>query len=498
MVNPPQGLESQSPDRLAPMPRLPWLDGLRLLAASLVLLYHAQLAFTGFGYTPQPTGLVENLQHLLTPRPEFAELGLPWQWVSVPLWFGFQWVDVFVLVSGFSLVVSRRSPALPWGAFWTRRLLRLLWPYWTVAWLAYPALWAMGTATNSYLPQPWSVFVGSTFPLAFDYAGSTLASTSGPWAFLPLMVSLGLLFPPLWTLLQRWGGGHLLAVSLVLTLGYRALAIVVFQAHPAYVAPLDGRLGDLPSLVTGQPLMLVLAKLSTFVVGMVVGQMMTQGRGPLFWPRRRAVLMGLGLYAAGFVCQFDRAGWIVADLLVPLGLSLLAMVAVRGLTTVGWLSQGMTRLGRHSYSIFLVHYFVVDRTVKLVVQSDANRYLMLLPVMWVGTLLLAMVVDGLMPLFRRLVLALLRDLDYVLARSPMEPRIHDQPVWSPRIGDVVAYQGQSHWRVLKVERLLDEQLIWLCQVTDGVRSLWVPAEELEPSRLEGEWPVATGPPPRSP
>jgi peptidoglycan/LPS O-acetylase OafA/YrhL len=442
-------------------------------AAVLLLLYHAQLAFTGYAYTPQPTGLLDNVQRLLTPVDSLADLGWAGQLFSLPIWFGFQFVDVFVLISGFSLVLSLRDRPLRVGAFLQSRLLRILWPFWTVAWLSYPVLWAIGTATNSYIPHPWHVFAGSTFPLVFDYEGQLLLHTSGPWWFIPLIVSFALIFPVLWKLLQRWGAVNLLVVSTGLTIAYRVLAVYQFDGHPTYVM--------LATATDWQPFLLWLAKLSTFVVGMVVGQLYTQGQGPAFWHPRRAFVVGIGLYTAGFVCQFDRLGWVLVDLLLPLGLTLCWMAVLQAIAKPAWLSSTLVWLGKSSYSYFLIHNFVVDRTIKLVVQDDATLYVALLPVMVVGTLLLAVVADAMMPLIRRIVTGLLRDLDYVLHQDSALP----ESVWSPQVGDVVRYQGQTNWTVRKVERLLDERDIWLCQVTDGQRLLWVNTEDLALPTVEG-------------
>lgn len=453
--------------------RLAWLEGLRIGAAVLLLLYHAQLTFTGYAYTPQPTGLLDNVQQLLTPMDSWTDLGWVWQMLTLPLWFGFQFVDVFVLISGFSLVLSLQNQPLRIGSFLQSRLLRIFWPFWTVAWLSYPVLWAIGTATNSYIPHPWHVFAGSTFPLLFDYEGQLLLHTNGPWWFIPLIVSFAVLFPVLWKLLQRWGAVNLLVVSTGLTIAYRVLAVYQFEGHPTYVM--------MATATDWQPFILWLSKLSTFVVGMVVGQLYAQGKGPAFWHPRRALIVGVGIYAAGFVCQFDRLGWVLVDLLLPLGLTLCWMAVLQAIARPRWLSATLIWLGRHSYSYFLIHNFVVDRTIKLVVQDNAMLYAALLPVMVLGTLLLAVLADALMPLIRRIVMGLLRDVDYVLRQEATMP----ESVWSPQIGDVVRYQGQNTWTVRKVERLLDERDIWLCQVNDGQRSLWVNTEDLELPRSEG-------------
>lgn len=454
--------------RVSRSQRIAWLEGIRIAAAVLLLLYHAQLLFTGYAYTPQPTGLIDNLQQLIAPVNASPDRGLLFWLLSIPTWFGFQFVDVFVLISGFSLVLSLKGKPLELGSFLQRRLLRILWPFWTVAWLSYPVLWAIGTATSSYIPHAWHIFAGATFPLVFDYSGELLLHTSGPWWFVPLILTFALLFPFLWHLLQRWGAKNLLIVTTVLTITYRALGVYLFGGHPTYV------ILDTPT--DWQPFVLFLSKLSTFVLGMVVGQTYLQGKGPIFWRSRRALVLGMLVYGVGFVCQFYRVGWVVVDLLLPIGLTLCCMVIFRWLTT-RWTEPAIVWLGARSYSVYLIHNFVVDRTVKLVIHDDLLRYVMLLPIMVVGTLVLSVLADYISPLIQRLVVGIFRDVDYVLSRAPVLQR----RVWNPQVGDEVLYQGKGGWMVLKVEKLLDEREFFLCQVTDGQRSLWVNEDDLEPA-----------------
>jgi peptidoglycan/LPS O-acetylase OafA/YrhL len=179
----------------------------------------------------------------------------------------------------------------------------------------------------------------------------------------------------------------------LLTMGYRALAVYVLGGHPTYVVA--------ASPADWQPFLPFIAKLNTFVVGMWTAQMYLQGRGPLVWPDRRALSWGLLTYGAGFVAQFYTPGWIVADGLVAMGLTLVCMVVFRGLGrwTVG--QTWMTTLGRHSYSYFLIHNFVADRTIKLIVQDRLDGYYMALPLMLVGTLGLAILADRATPLLQQ-------------------------------------------------------------------------------------------------
>ncbi len=449
--------------------RLAWLEGIRIFAAVLLLLYHAQLLFTGYAYTPQPTGLADNLRQIIAPVEGAADSGLLVRLLSIPAWFGFQFVDVFVLISGFSLVLSLKGKPLEVGSFLKRRVSRILWPFWTVAWLSYPVLWAIGVATSSYVPNLWHTFAGVTFPLLFDYSGELLLATSGPWWFVPLILSFAVIFPFLWGLLERWGSANLLLISTLLTVAYRVLAVYQFEGHPTYV------ILDTPS--DWHPFLIFLSKLSTFVLGMVVAKLYLQGKGPVFWRSQRALLLGVPIYAIGFVCQFYRAGWVFVDLLLPIGLTLCCMVLFRAIAQVPFLERGLIWLGAHSYSYFLIHNFVVDRTIRLVVQDDLFLYQCLLPLMIIGTLMLAVLSDYASPLIQRLVTSLLRDLDYVLTRTPPPQRRH----WSPQVGDRVVYKSKTGWTVLQIEQLLDERAFFLCQISDGQRSLWVNEEDLEPT-----------------
>jgi len=385
--------------------RLAWLEGLRILAAVMILLYHAQLLITDYAFTPQPTGLGANLAVLWRAGDRLGH-NLFISLFSLPIWFGFQFVDVFVLVSGFSLVLSLQGKPLETGKFLKRRFLRILWPFWTIAWLSYPVLWAIGTLTNSYIPNLWNFFAAATFPLLFDFDAKLLLPINGPWWFVSLILSFAFIFPFLWRSLHRWGMRNLVLVSLLITLIYRTLAVYHFGGHPTYVVI------DTPA--NWFPFLAFISKLSTFVFGMVVGKLYTQGQGPFFWKARRALLIGMPLYAVGFISQFYWVGWIVADLITPLGLILCAMVLLQRLSRFPYLAGLMLKTGTYSYSFFLIHNFVVDRTINLAIRQNLSLYYLLLPLMVGATLLLSVLLDWLTPILQKRVSLLLKAIDAML------------------------------------------------------------------------------------
>jgi len=449
-------------------PHLAWIDGMLVCSVVMLLLYHVQLRFTGYAYTPQPTGLANNLQQVMVATYRLPDLGWLTQGLGFISWFGFQWIDVLVLVGGFSLVVKLEPQRFLPRRFLGRSLGQVLWPFWTVVWLAYPILWAIAIATKTYFPPAWYLFAGLTFPVVYTYNSDLLLSTSANWWLLSLLLSFVVIFPFLWRLLHRWGRRNLLVVSVLVTVGYRALAVYVLQGHPTYV------LWDSPA--SSQPFALFLAKLSIFVVGMVAGSAYGHRRGPACWPPLGAIALGLGIYSLGFVSQFYYWGWIGSDLLLSAGLALGCMGVMRGLAQVEWLAVGMMTLGHYAYPYFLLYGLVTDRILQFIVQGEPAQYIMALPVMVVGTLILAMVTDYVAPLLRRVVMGLLQDLDYVLSATPKL----QQRVWKLHVGDQVFYRGEEGWTVLKVEKLWDEQEFILCQVSDGQRSLWAKEEELKP------------------
>ncbi len=371
--------------------RLAWLEGIRFFAAVVLLMYHAQLLVTDYAYTPKPVGLATNITAWWAASGLLSGEGLLRAGVGA-MWFGYQFVDVFVLVSGFSLVLSLKGESVRAGSFVVQRCLRILLPFWTVAAIAYPVLATIGFLTKSYVPNAWHVFAGLTFPLLFDYGGRLLLSTSGPWWFVPLILSFAVAFPGLWWLMQRWGARNLLFVSCGITFIYRSLAVWVFDGHPTYVI--------VSAAASWFPFLSMLAKLSTFVLGMMVAQQFKKGKGVIFWRDAQVLSIGIPVYALGFVGQFSRVGWVVDDFLIAIGLSLLCMVVFRRLCAVSWISRCCVVLGGYSYSYFLVHNFVIDRTIRLWVHQDINLYYQALPLMIVGTLGLAMVVDWATPRVR--------------------------------------------------------------------------------------------------
>jgi peptidoglycan/LPS O-acetylase OafA/YrhL len=306
--------------------------------------------------------------------------------------------------------LSLKGQPLKTAAFLRQRLLRILLPFWTVAWLAYPVLWVIGKSTHTYIPSKWSIFSGITFPLLFEYDGQQLLPTCGPWWFIPLILSFTGVFPLLWKLQQRWGIRNLCGIAALLTIVYRTIAIYLLDGHPTYVM--------FASNTGAHPFMPFLAKFITFVIGMAVALQYQQWRGALFWPATWALAMGVSIYSVGFLMQFYQAGWILADSCIAVGLSLCCMLLLRFLSDHLHLSRIFRWLGKHSYSFFLIHNFVADRLIRLVVKGDLQAYYTFLPITIGLTLGLAILVDRLTPKIAAHGSQLLYQIDQHLSQPP--------------------------------------------------------------------------------
>lgn len=112
---PASGLADASPQRRAP--RLAALDGLRGVAAVVVVLFHVLLLSPAFD----------------DPAPGVRPLDPSWWLTSTPLavlWAGPQAVFVFFVLSGYVLTLPAMVRPVRWRAYYPQRLLRLYLPVW--------------------------------------------------------------------------------------------------------------------------------------------------------------------------------------------------------------------------------------------------------------------------------------------------------------------------------------------------------------------------------
>lgn len=307
-----------SPDQ--PNPRIGGLDALRGLAALAVFVCHLG------GY--------------------WGSLGLP-KPVSSLLAVGAHGVDVFVVLSGFVLMLPLVSPGrtLNTGQFYGRRMWRILPAYWAA--LAFATVLAIAPTWPLVVAQqatPWDVVVHALGLQTLFVP--TLGAINGSLWSISLELSLYLVFPVLIVALHRLGATAILIGSIALCLVW-GWAGSFFQLG----GPLEGFIGDGHTL----PMRLV-----QFVVGMLFAVLLHRRRHYLdFTPRNRTMSV---IVAASTTIAATAASTWEAPEAVNICMWSLAGAALVWCFAVFSPVRAIARLdspGRRAYSFYLVHQPIV-------------------------------------------------------------------------------------------------------------------------------------------
>jgi len=315
--------------------RVTQLDGLRGLAALVVVACHALSTLPGIG------AAVSNDRN--------AGLGTAETWaVFSPLhllWNGTPAVHVFFVLSGFVLVLpfTRARAAAGWAPYYAKRLLRLYLPAWASLAVAV-SLIALIPRSASPLQSPWAdIYV--TDPGAGQVAKDAL-----------LLLNASTINTPLWTLKWEVLFSLLLPVYVLVALRWRRFWYLKIAA------------ALLLAVVGGMQHQEWLTYLPIFAIGAVIGVERERiGALARTWPRALWVLVA----AAGVVLA--NAEWLGrerpvlgVEALVTVGATLIVLLFLYcnpaknlGDTAVAqW-------LGRVSFSLYLVHLPIILAGVTL-------------------------------------------------------------------------------------------------------------------------------------
>jgi peptidoglycan/LPS O-acetylase OafA/YrhL len=300
-----------SPDRKPAPARLEFLDGLRALAALAVVLHHARLEVW--------------VAKSATPLAYFGRLS----------------VDVFIVISGFCLMlpVLKTGGALPGGVrtFLWRRCRRILPPYYGALGISLLLGWLfIGEKTGSHwdmsLPITRNGIVANALMLqdvVHRYEiNHVFWSIAVEW-------KIYLVFPLILLLWRHLGGVLTTTLMLVLTIP------IVLQLHQTRLAELT------------------VHYLGLFCLGMLAASL---ARAPGRFPWRLTSLVGVALVTAlvwiGWGLKLSAPRAVVLDVLVGLTtLSVLVMLAAHPAGALHRLLSvsPLARIGVFSYSLYLVH-----------------------------------------------------------------------------------------------------------------------------------------------
>jgi peptidoglycan/LPS O-acetylase OafA/YrhL/glycosyltransferase involved in cell wall biosynthesis len=196
-----------------PQQRLDYIDGLRGLAAAVVLLYHAWI---------------------------FS--GSPWNSAWNPLESGYAGVNLFLVLSGFCIywpLANGRSMSL--REFAVRRFRRIAPPYYAAI-----ALFGVIALVCGHFAWTWPESPQALVPMAKMTASHVLflhnllpnhiLTIAGPFWSIGLEMQLYLAMPILAAIAARWGIRRAVLVAAAVTLAYRTLASLYFGGAAALAA----------------------------------------------------------------------------------------------------------------------------------------------------------------------------------------------------------------------------------------------------------------------
>ncbi len=202
-----------------PTLRLGYVDGLRALAALYIMCSHIMAVVWTRTY---PSGLMGAL--------------------VAPLFYGHQAVSVFIVLSGFSLMlpVARNGNRLPWGVwgFYGRRARRILPPYYLAMGLSLLLIWLFigqrtGTRWDDSLPVTGLGILEHLF-LTQDFSAANHVTINFVFWSIAMECQIYLLFPLLTPLWRRYH--PVFAVSLVFLLSLMLYIALV----PTWIGHLPG------------------------------------------------------------------------------------------------------------------------------------------------------------------------------------------------------------------------------------------------------------------
>lgn len=323
--------------------QLIWLDLIKAIALIWIILNHIVEQLFGYPYLANPSPywppLAERLAQLY-PLQGHGLLDIPANLVRYLGWFGDQGVQLFLIASGFGLtwglLKTYQAAPLPLSFFYRKRMARI-YPLWWGAHLLFVIL--------AYLTG-WGLWLGDT-NLYLSLAGIRFIPElfyffSPAWWYIGLLLQLYFIYPILWEGLRRRGPWWLLGVSCLVAFTARAFGLLFLTDY----------------MDAWQRGAIFITRLPEFVFGINLAAWLYHAprqtdkllRKPL------TIILALGIYGLGIFLALTLLGMTVAPFLIGVAIFIL-LYALLANTKLAWPGIGLGRwLGRHSYSLFLLHH----------------------------------------------------------------------------------------------------------------------------------------------
>lgn len=340
-----------------------WLDLAKAIALFGVLLNHVVERIFGFPDIANPNAawpaFSERLAQL-RPLTGYGVWNAPINLLRWTGWFGEHGVELFLIISGFGLtwgLMSRYgNGTLPLRSYYLRRAERI-YPLWWGAHLAFMACWLM-TGVGLSMAEPntyWSL-------LGIRLTAGQLYYFTPAWWYVGLLLQLYLIYPLLWEALRRWGPWKLLTVGCGIAFAARAVGSLMFKDY-------------LDAWLRGA---IFITRLPEFLFGISLAVWFYRDRQRTA-ARLRApstVILALAACVVSFPLALTLLGMAVVPFLLGAGLLVLLYVLLgRDTISKGRIVKLGTWVGRHSFSLYLLHHPAVQLFIPKGPAVSAKRVL---------------------------------------------------------------------------------------------------------------------------
>ncbi len=323
---------------------LPWINAIKGAALLWIVCSHFVEAMLGCPFMANPTAdwppFAVRIAQLL-PLHGHGILDIPLNLVRYFGWLGDQGVGLFIIISGFGLAwgLLNRHGLQPVNVFnfYSRRALRIYPLWWATHIFFIAAAVFMGGGLLLFSIKTWLSFLGvRCTPGLFYYF-------SPAWWYIGLLIQLYLVFPLIWRTLIRWGAVRM----------FGAVCLIGFASRG--IGFLFGR-GDFIDIWSRGAFFIV--RLPEFCFGIALASWFFSN-GPDIERKIRsggfiAAAIVVYLFANGL--SLTWAGMVVAPALLGIPGFFLFYNLFVSIKSRGRISGSFQWLGKHSYSIFLVHY----------------------------------------------------------------------------------------------------------------------------------------------
>ncbi len=311
------------------------------------------------------------------------------------LWFGWQGVPIFIVLSGLGLTYSclRKKESISWKQWYLKRAKRILPAYWLVVLFGFLAMVSMHMVGLTVELRRFTIQTIFDLLLFRNFYFKTIAAPPNvPLWFVPMIISFYLVFPCLYTQLLKGESVRryqvILLVSATVEFIYRAISLYYLDGLPFSYNLVVGKLS-----LSGLPL----DKLGDnfpfqgFVpfgfFPSVVGEFMLGMTGATFLFKNPKTfhkillnpwmgITGVFIWLCGtFLLKLGLWGWVFSDFVIALGLILwvvnLAQVFQHRLPAV---FERISQLGKNSYYIYLSHgiFIYISETVETKFLDNTN------------------------------------------------------------------------------------------------------------------------------